>query len=281
MDSYVWRGQRCPPMCRGGEGMGEMMKENDARFGRKLLIIGFWLLVWQLGAFAVDNPIILVGPWETVLALGRLIPDRDFWRSIAYSFGRIAVGFGAAFGAGIILGSCGYALAFVRDLLEPVMTLLKSIPVASFVILALIWAGSGNLSVLIAFIVVLPMIYVNTLAGLGSTDRKLLEMAEVFRMPMGRKIRYIYVPALLPYLKSGCRIALGMCWKSGVAAEVIGVPDHSIGEKLYMAKIYLDTGDVLAWTLVIILVSIVFERAVLGLLGRLAPGGGRHESDGA
>ncbi len=242
------------------------MKENTARFGRRLFVIGFWILVWQLGAHAVDNHIILVGPWDTVLALGRLIPDWEFWRSIAYSFGKITL---------------GYRLTFVKDLLKPVMVLLKSIPVASFVILALIWAGSKNLSVLISFIVVLPMIYVNTLAGLGSTDGKLLEMAKVFRMSAVRKIRYIYVPALLPYLKSGCRIALGMSWKSGVAAEVIGVPDHSIGEKLYMAKIYLNTADVLAWTLVIILVSALVERAVLGVLGRISFGGGAYESGGS
>lgn len=257
------------------------MKENTARSGRRLFVIGFWILVWQLGALYVDNHIILVGPWDTVLALGRLIPDGDFWRSIAYSFGKITLGFLSAFGAGVFLGSLGYRAAFVRDLLEPVMVLLKSIPVASFVILALIWAGSENLSVLIAFIVVLPMIYVNTLAGLGSTDGKLLEMAKVFRMSAGKKIRYIYVPALVPYLKSGCRIALGMSWKSGVAAEVIGIPDHSIGEKLYMAKIYLNTADVLAWTLVIILVSVLFERAVLGVLNCMAPEGGAYESGGS
>lgn len=254
------------------------MKGNRGKFGRRLLAIGFWILVWQLGALYVDNHIILVGPWDTVLALGRLIPDGDFWRSVAYSFGKISLGFLSAFGAGVVLGGLGYRLAVVRDLLEPIMVLLKSIPVASFVILALIWAGSGNLSVLIAFIVVLPMIYVNTLAGLKSTDGKLLEMARVFRMPLARKVRYIFVPALLPYLKSGCRIALGMSWKSGVAAEVIGVPDHSVGEKLYMAKIYLNTGDVLAWTLVIILVSALFERAVLGILDRITPGGGGHDS---
>ena len=254
------------------------MKGYHGRIGRRLCAIGFWILVWQLGALYVDNHIILVGPWDTVLALGRLIPDGDFWRSIVYSFGKISLGFLSAFGAGVVLGGLGYRLAVVRDLLEPVMALLKSIPVASFVILALIWAGSGNLSVLIAFIVVLPMIYVNTLAGLKSTDGKLLEMAKVFRMPLSRRVRYIFVPALLPYLKSGCRIALGMSWKSGVAAEVIGVPDHSVGEKLYMAKIYLNTGDVLAWTLVIILVSALFERAVLGILDRMPPGGGGHES---
>jgi len=88
------------------------------------------------------------------------------------------------------------------------------------------------------------------------------------------RIRYIYVPALIPYLKSGCRIALGMSWKSGVAAEVIGVPGHSVGEKLYMSKIYLDTAGLMAWTLVIILVSALFERAVLKLLSCLVPKGG-------
>lgn len=255
------------------------MKDNGIRWGRKLLIAGFWVAVWQLAASVVDNSIILTGPWDTVLALGRLIPDRDFWRSIASSFGKISAGFSGAFAAGVALGSLGYRIRAVKELLEPVMTLLKSIPVASFVILALIWAGSSNLSVLIAFMVVLPMIYVNTLAGLQSTDEKLLEMARVFHMGMGKRIRYIYMPALLPYLRSGCRIALGMSWKSGVAAEVIGVPDHSIGEKLYMSKIYLNTADVLAWTVVIIAVSALFERAVLGLLACLGPKGGAYESD--
>mgnify|MGYP002511738107 CR=1 FL=1 len=257
------------------------MKCNGIKWGSRLLAAGFWLLVWQLAAFVIGNHIILVGPWDTVLALGRLIPDWDFWRSIASSFGKITMGFLSAFAAGIALGGIGYCITPVKELMEPIMALLKAVPVASFVILALIWAGSANLSVLIAFIVVLPMIYINTLAGLESTDIKLLEMARVFRITIWKKIRYIYVPALLPYLRSGCRIALGMSWKSGDAAEVIGVPDHSIGEKLYMAKIYLNTADVLAWTAVIILVSVLFEKAVLGLLDCLVPQGGVYESDGS
>ena len=121
------------------------------------------------------------------------------------------------------------------------------------------------------------MIYVNTLAGLESTDKKLLEMAKVFCMTRRKKIHYIYLPALLPYLKSGCKIALGMSWKSGVAAEVIGVPTNSIGERLYMSKIYLNTSDLLAWTFVIIMISALFERVVLWLLSRLEPKGGIHE----
>ena len=137
---------------------------------------------------------------------------------------------------------------------------------ASFVILALIWAGSENLSVLIAFLVVFPILYVNTIAGLSSTDQKLLEMAQVFSITGWRKIRCLYWPALLPYLTSACRTALGMSWKSGVAAEVIGVPDNTIGEGLYMSKIYLDTPGLFAWTLVIIALSLLLEGLVRRLL---------------
>ena len=182
------------------------------------------------------------------------------------TFGKISTGFLGAFLAGILTGSAACRFPFLKDLLEPVMVLVKSVPVASFVILALIWIGSRNLSVFIAFLVVFPMIYINTIAGLHSAEPQLLEMARVFHMSGWKKFRYIYWPALLPYLISGANISLGMSFKSGIAAEVIGVPDHSIGEKLYMAKIYLSTADLFAWTLVIIVISGLFEKVFIALL---------------
>ncbi len=235
----------------------------------RVAVIAFWLLAWQLLAQLIHNHIVLVGPWETLEALGQLIPSSDFWLSIAHSFQKISLGFLIAFLSGIILGSGAYRFPWLQEFLEPVMVLMRSIPVASFVILALIWIGSGNLAVLIYFIVVLPMIYVNTLSGLKSTDKKLLEMAAVFRIPLWKKIRFIYLPALLPFLMNGCRMALGMSWKSGVAAEVIGLPSVSVGERLYMSKIYLETADLFAWTFTIIIVSTLSEHIFLFLLSRL------------
>ena len=244
------------------------MKQRPTAFSnsgmvQRSAIILFWLVLWQIVAHWIHNDIILVGPLEAAGSLCRLLPVKAFWLSIVHSFGKISLGFLAGFLSGILLGSIAYRFPLVREFLEPVMTLFKSIPVASFVILALIWAGSDKLAILIAFLVVLPMIYVNTLAGLTSTDPGLLEMAFVFRIPLLKKIRYIYLPALIPYLISGCRIALGMSWKSGVAAEVIGLPAHSIGEQLYMSKIYLETADLFAWTFVIIAVSALFEKLFL------------------
>lgn len=243
-------------------------------------VILFWLLAWQLLAQLIHNHIVLVGPWETLGALRQLIFSKVFWLSIAHSFQKISLGFLSAFLMGILLGSSAYRFPWLQDFLEPVMTLMRSIPVASFVILALIWIGSENLAVFIAFMVVLPMIYVNTLSGLKSTDKKLLEMAFVFHIPLWKKIRFIYLPALLPYLMNGCRIALGMSWKSGVAAEVIGLPSSSIGERLYMSKIYLETADLFAWTFTIVIVSSLSEHIFLFLLSQFERKGKTiHESN--
>ena len=147
------------------------------------------------------------------------------------------------------------------------MLAVKAIPVASFIILALILFSSKNLAVFIAFLMVLPVVYANILEGIRSADRELLEMAKVFRIPLGRKLRYIYIPQVFPYFRSACAAAVGMSWKSGVAAEVIGIPARSIGENLYNAKVYFDTPDLLAWTLVIVAASLAFEK-LAGLLLR-------------
>ena len=142
------------------------------------------------------------------------------------------------------------------------MVFCKAVPVAVFAVLLLIWWGSSMLAVAICFLVVFPNIYLNTLEGLKSADRGLLEMAEVFRLPLGTQFFYIYRPALKPFLLSAFQLSLGMCWKSGVAAEVIGTPDHSIGGALYLAKIYLDTADLFAWTVVIVVLSVLFEKII-------------------
>lgn len=230
---------------------------------RKLLIILFWIAVWHLASLLIRNAILIVGPFDVIRALIWLFPQAEFWRSVSASFYKISLGTFSAFVLAIILGSAASRLTVLREILEPLILLMKTVPVASFVILALIWVGSANLSVFTSFLVVFPAIYVSTIAGLNSADKKLLEVIRVFRVPGWKQLRMVYLPALMPYLLSSCRTTLGMSWKTGIAAEVIGVPSHSIGEKLYMAKIYLSTAELFAWTIVIIVVSALFEQVIL------------------
>lgn len=176
-----------------------------------------------------------------------------------------------AVGAGILFAVAASLSGLVRALLNPLLRLIKAVPVASFIILALFWLStSRNLSVLISFLMVLPVIYTNVLQGIASTEPELLEMARVFRIPFGKRLRYIYIPAVLPYFVSACSVGLGFCFKSGIAAEVIGLPQNSIGAQLYEAKLYLMTAELFAWTAVIVMVSVVFEKLVMLLVRLLA-----------
>ena len=233
---------------------------------RKFAILLFWLILWQGLSAWINKPIYLVGPIETVQALWRLAGNSSFWRAVWGSLARIGAGFGLAAMAGLVVGSVAHFVTFLKELLSPLVSLMKTVPVASFVILALIWAGADQLALVISFVVVFPMIYLNTIAGLESTDPQLLEMAQVFHVGHWDRLWQIYRPALAPYLLSACQVALGMSWKSGIAAEVIGTPEFSIGENLYMAKVFFSTDELFAWTAVVILLSFLFEKGILRIL---------------
>ena len=237
----------------------------------RLWAAAFWLLVWEgaslaLAATTGGRMLLLASP---VQALGRLLAlagTAAFWQAVAFSSLRILGGFLLACALAAVLAPLAARFQWIRDLLSPLVAVVKAVPVVSFIILALIWFSSRSLSVLISFLIVLPVLYTNLLSGIRAADPQLLEMARVFRVPALRGIRYVYLPQVLPYFRSACGSALGLCWKSGIAAEVIGVPDFSIGANLYEAKIYLDTASLFAWTLAIILIASCFEKILLRLM---------------
>lgn len=226
----------------------------------------FWLTVWQVLSSIVANKILLAPPGEVLSALFELAGKAVFWKAVINSFGKIAGGFLIAVISGIILTLVSCIHGMFKEIILVFIRLIKSIPVASFVIVVLLWIESKNLSILISFLMVLPVIYANVLKGIESTDKKLLEMGRVFNMPLYRKVRYIYLPAVMPYFVTACSVGLGFCWKSGIAAELIGQPKNSIGARLYEAKLYLMTKELFAWTIVIVVISIIFEKAVMYII---------------
>ena len=240
------------------------MEKTKKRRLQLLAASVFWLGVWQAAAMAIGQEVFLVSPVQALGTLVQLLPQAEFWQRVAFSAGRILLGFGLGALSSAVLAVAAEKWEWVDALLAPVMQLVKATPVASFIILALVWVSGSSLSVLISFLMVLPVLYGAVRTGIGSADRRLLEMAQVFRLPLGRRVKAIWLPAV----RQGCSVALGICWKSGVAAEVIGLPDGSIGDALYRAKITLSTGELFAWTFVIILLSAVFEKLFLALLDR-------------
>ena len=232
----------------------------------KVLAVMLALILWEIAALKINSQIILVTPVQVLHRLFTIWQEPDFAETVWFTMYHIVGGFLAGSAAGILLAYLADRKKLLGEILSPLVTVLKSVPVASFIILALIWFGSGALSFVISFLVVFPILYLNTQQGLQSLDEKLLEMAEVFHIPSASRLKYIVLPGVYPFLQSGFALALGMSWKSGVAAELIGQYKLSIGNQLYMDKITLDTAGVFAWTVVILLVSWLFEKAFLALL---------------
>ena len=241
------------------------MKQTKKRRAGLLAAAMFWLAVWQAAAMAIGQEVFLVSPIQAAGTLMELLPQADFWQRVGFSAGHILLGFALGVVVSVLLAAAAERWAWVDTLLAPVIQLVKATPVASFIILALVWVSGRSLSILISFLMVLPVLYSAVRTGIESTDVQLLEMAQVFHLPLARRVKAIWLPAILPAFRQGCSVALGIC---GVAAEVIGLPDGSIGDALYRAKITLSTGEMFAWTFVIILLSAGFEKLFLALLDK-------------
>ena len=235
---------------------------------QKLFAALLALAVWQGAALLVHAPILLPSPLQVAGRLRALLVTADFWGTVGFSLLRIAGGFLLALAAATVLAFGAGRFSLLEILLRPYVLAIKSVPVASFIILALIWLQTSQLSLFISFLMVFPVLYTNVLAGIRSADRQLLEMARVFRVPLGRRLRGIYLPQVMPYFRTAVSLGLGLCWKAGAAAEIIGLPAGSMGERLYTAKVYFQTADLFAWTVTIVAVSVVFERLFLALVDR-------------
>ena len=239
---------------------------KDRKFYKRILAILLLLALWQTAAVLMGSSILLPSPLAVIKRLFTIWQEDGFTGAIAFSFVRIAGGFLLAFTTGILLAVLAGKSEIAEIFLSPVMVTVKSVPVASIIIIALVWLSSSKLSIFISFLMVLPVIYSNVLQGIKSIDPKLNEMADVFRLDFKKRFRFIWIPSIKPFLLSSTQVALGLAWKSGVAAEVIGIPSGSIGEQLYQAKAYLNTVDLFAWTVIIVLISVCFEKLCMTIL---------------
>ncbi len=240
------------------------MKRNKNRNYKKIVLkmaaVCSALLFWQLLAVIVGEEMVVpsvISVFERVVLLSG---EKEFISIIMFSVYRVFCGIMLGVLTGLMLGIIAGKYKAAEILFEPYFVTAKAVPVASFVIILLIWLSSDELPVFISALIVFPMIYTNTVAGIRQTDKKLLEMAEVFKLKRLKRIKYIYIPGIMPYFTASLKLSVSNAWKAGIAAEIIGLPDGSIGNEIYKAKIYFETADMFAWTIFILLLSFVFEK---------------------
>ena len=251
------------------------------RVAKVLLALAFWLLVWAFAAWRMGQPLLLPSPLHVAGQLWVLMGDPAFWLTTAASLGRVLLGVVLAVAFGIVLAALTEAFSWLDSLLSPLLTVIKSTPVASFIILAILWMGRDRVPVFIVILMALPVIWANVAAGIHATDSELLQMAKVYRFPLTRRLRRIWIPSVMPYFLSACRTSLGLAWKAGIAAEVLTVPADSIGKMLYTSKLNFEIEELFAWTLAVIVLSLAIEQGLLSLLGRVGKayntgGGGQN-----
>ncbi len=240
---------------------------TGSKYLNKLLVTAFWLLLWQMLSLVIGEEILLVSPLDAFKKLFELIGTRAYWLAIATSLYKVFIGFLLSISIGIFLAIAGFFCFPIKELIYPIIIFLKSVPVAGFVILLLVWIHSSHLSIYISFFMGMPIIYENVYEGLASVDKNLIEMADSFRISVHKRLKYIYRIKLSPYLRAGIISISGLTFKAGIAAEVIGLQRDSIGEKLHNAKIYLDMADLFAWIITIIFLSMIFEKVIKVFLG--------------
>lgn len=246
-----------------------MFKNNKSAFKNALYSVfaaAFWLLIWQIVYFIVGSDVIVASPLSTFLRIVELSANSKFWLSILNSIGNIVLGFLLSIAVAVPLSALCSRSQFLQRLFSPLIKLVRATPVASFIILAIFWLSTDIVPTFISFLMVVPLVFANLSEGFNNVDKSLIEMAQVYRFDFFKKIRLIYIPSLMPYFVSACSVGLGFAFKSGIAAEVIAQSKNTLGLAIYDAKVYIETVDVFALTAVIIILSILLEKAFMFLI---------------
>ncbi len=228
-----------------------------------LAVAAFWIGIWWIIAALVRQEILIPTPLAVVKTVCSLVQTLAFWKAVMFTLMRICIGFVAALAIGSVLAVLTTRFSPVRALFAPLLQMVRAAPVASFIILALVWIPDDITPAFIAFLMVLPIVWVNVEEGIRRTPKPLLEMAALYRVGRLRTFQKLYLPSVRPFFLTACVNGLGFAWKSGVAAEVICSPRFAIGSRLQDAKIYLETPEVFAWTAVVIVLSILLEKLLL------------------
>ena len=245
------------------------MKEKKSE--KLILSVGsalFYLLLWHIISVIVGKELLIPSPAKVLSTLISLAGTKAFYVDTFVSVARVISGLviALAFGIGAaILTSCSKTL---KALFYPLVSTVRATPVASFIILTLLWIKTTYVPVFISFLMVMPVVWSNISQGIETADKKLLQAADVFKFSLSKKIKYIYFPNCVPFFKNSASSGIGLAWKAGIAAEVICSPNSAIGSRLYDSKIYLETPELFAWTATVVVLSILIEKLTVFILNK-------------
>lgn len=239
------------------------------RIFKTLAIIACYLAAWELISLLVGKELLFPAPFTTLARFFELLGERESWMVALLTLLRVMGGFLCGVVCGALLGVLTARFPLADALLAPLRGVVKATPVTSFILLALLWIAGALVPMFIAFLMVVPIVWTNTADAILHTDNRLVEMGRAFGFSRTKIIKKIYIPSVLPQFLAACTTALGFAWKSGVAAEIIALPKNSVGYMLYESKLHIETVDLFAWTLLVVLLSMLLEFALVRCMRRI------------
>ena len=226
------------------------------------LSVLFLIGLWKAGSMIVSSELILPSPEKTAIAVGKLFINEEFIRIVGATILRGLVGFFISFLLALILGIAAGINDSFYAFLQPILVTIRSTPVISFILLALIWFDVSQVPVFIALLTMFPFICTNIIDGIRNVNPKLLVLAKVYRVKTRNIIRDIYLPAISPFIFSGISSAMGFGWRAIIIGEVLSQPRYGIGTFMQNAQTYLLVDKVIAWTIIAILLSYLFDHLI-------------------
>ena len=238
-----------------------------AVWGRRVLVAALWIAIWEGMYLLIGSDVYFPSPLAVIKMLIALLIEKTTWLVIGYSVYRTLLALIISAVLGIVFGiTCGLNRTMF-DIINPLIVILKSTPVVSVIIIAIIWFRSTDVPIFAGVLMCLPIVFTGAVAGIRNTDSKLIEMCKFYKVGRFDMLRALYFRSSVPYINASVVSAVGICWKAVAAAEVLSIPRYSIGTNLYFAKTALDPASLFAWTLIIILLSYIFEALYAGVSG--------------
>lgn len=227
-----------------------------------IISIVLMLFLWELASIRIGSEHILPGPLETFVSVINLFMTEDFLFIVCNTIFRSVVGFLIAIVLGISLGIIAGLNQSFEAFMKPWIVLMRSVPVVSFILLALIWFTSGSVPIFIGILTMFPMIFTNIIEGMRNVDTKLIEMAKFYKVEQKRIVTEVYIPAIAPFVTSGISSAIGIGWRAIIVGEVLSQPEFGIGTSMHSAQSFLNVDVLIAWTFIAVMLSYVFEYLI-------------------
>lgn len=233
-----------------------------------ILSVLVWVGVWWVASLLVGNRFFLPSPLHTIEALFELVGTLRFYNVVLLTLLRVLVGLLIGVLLGIALGILCHRFSSIFRFINLPISVIKATPVASFIILLWVLLSGDSLAILVSVLMVLPIVFQNTVDGFSSVSKDLIEVATLYKFSFAEKLKVLYLPVIQKFIYPAIITSVGLAWKAEIATEIIAYTRNSIGQNINDAKTALLTPTVFAWTLIIVIMSILLEYIAARLLRR-------------